>query len=75
MGENLAVSYSWSDYTGLDQEIIDLADDVFNNWVASPSHYENLVYPGYVKIGLGLYVNMDEDTYHAFWVCGLFFNK
>lgn len=75
MGENLAVSYSWSDYTGTDEEILALADETFQNWVASPTHYENLVYAGYTKIGIGLYVNMDEDIYHAFWTCGLFSNK
>ena len=75
LGENLAVSYSWSNYTGTDQEILDLADEVFSNWRGSPDHLENLLYPAYTKIGLGLYVNMDEDIYHAFWVCGLFSNK
>lgn len=72
LGENLAVAYSWSNYTGTDQEILDLADETFLMWVNSQSHYDNLVKAAYTKIGLGLYVNMDEEIYHAFWTCALF---
>lgn len=73
LGENLAVAYSESNFAGSDAELCAIADEMFDMWVGSPSHYANLVYPGYKYVGLGINVNMD-DVFHAFWGCMLFSN-
>lgn len=50
-GENLAKCYQ-------------SADDVMKAWMASPEHKDNILYPGYTKIGIAVY-KVGEQWYWA----------
>lgn len=47
-GENLAMGT----YHGTDEE---MAAFLFNGWVESEGHYENMIEPGFVEIGIGVH--------------------
>lgn len=52
VGENLGKAT----YALPDQEMADL---IFNGWVESPGHYENMVRPEFEEIGIGLYYDSE----------------
>ncbi len=71
MGENLAYVSSYSDFSGTTEELYELADEMFENWKASNSHYQNMIQALYNQIGIGVTVTM-QDGCHIFWCCTLF---
>ncbi|MCR4926711.1 MAG: hypothetical protein K5927_01935 [Lachnospiraceae bacterium] len=71
MGENLAYVSSYSDFSGTTEELYELADEMFENWKASDSHYQNMIQTLYNQIGIGVTVTM-QDGCHIFWCCTLF---
>ncbi len=50
-GENLSMVV-YPDYTGSKNEQEKAADTMFDNLVASPAHYDNMVFDKYTKIGI-----------------------
>jgi len=71
MGENLAYVSSYSDFSGTTEELYELADEMFEEWKASNSHYQNMIQALYNQIGIGVTVTM-QDGCHIFWCCTLF---
>ena len=71
MGENLAYVSSYSDFSGTTEELYELADEMFEEWKASNSHYQNMIQALYNQIGIGVTVTMQEGC-HIFWCCTLF---
>lgn len=59
-GENLSyIKYTSFDGSGTAQS--GAADIMFDNLVASPTHYANMVYANYTKIGIYTYVSEDAS--------------
>lgn len=54
-GENLAMGTYY-----LEEE--EMAEILFNGWVESEGHYENMVHPDYLEIGVGVYYD-GENIY------------
>ncbi|MCR5742651.1 MAG: hypothetical protein K6F92_02820 [Lachnospiraceae bacterium] len=73
IGENLAYTYSYSNYTGTDEEIIAIADTTFDNWCNSNTHKQNMLHDPFTDVGFGVTVTMDETgALHVFWVSSLY---
>lgn len=72
-GENLAKVSISSGFTGSDDQIIALADRIFNNWVASSGHYANLVSSNFTCIGLYTYANVSGSSW-SFTTASMFSN-
>lgn len=73
LGENVAYDYTYDYYTTLldgtilsytwfdDEETV--ANEIVVGWMNSPGHRENILKPGYEKIGVGIFINNDEKVY------------
>ena len=72
-GENLAKVSISSGFTGSDDQIIALADRIFNNWAASSGHYANLVSANFTCIGLYTYANVSGSSW-SFTTASMFSN-
>ncbi len=42
-----------------------IADSLFNGWLHSPPHYENMIYPHFTKMALGYLVSKNKQIYAA----------
>ena len=57
MGHSGGVSWpNWAENVGF---AYDSASTVFNLWVGSPSHKQNMLHPGVTHIGVGIVVGAD----------------
>ena len=50
-GENLSYVI-YPDYSGMDSEQYEAAEVMFDNLVASPTHYDNMVFDSFTRIGI-----------------------
>ena len=60
-GENLATAY----YTGYDKVVHQTPQQWYDQWEASPGHYENMMRDSYDFIGVGIYYTYHDGDYTA----------
>lgn len=60
-GENLAyIDYCANVDLTLEEQIL-AASTIFHNYCASPTHYDNLIYSSFTKIGISTYVSYNSN--------------
>lgn len=60
-GENLATAF----YTGYDKVVHQTPQQWYDQWEASPGHYENMMRDSYHFIGVGIYYTYHDGDYTA----------